>query len=196
MSSFLVGVLLMVSFVPAAQAQSETVCKRSLDAAEDQYLDGEYDEALRLVSACLNQDDLPQEQAVSAYRMLALIYLKQDQLERARSAVVNLLGIDPTYEADRVSSPPSYVSLVSIVQRELKGTQGSGGEIAEDGSAEQGRKPFFKRTSTWITMSSIVIGSGIATFFALEGGGGSGGGDPGASGPGSRPIPPGTPTGN
>lgn len=175
--------------VSQARAQALLVCERALTAAEEQYLDAAYDEALRLVAACLNQDDIPQQQAVSAYRLLALIHLKQDALDSARAAVVNLLGIDPTYTADPINSPPAYVSLVAIVQRDLQRT------AEEQGSEEPARTPFFRRTSTWVTMSSILVGSGVATVLALGGGGGNsdGGGEPPSSGPDSLPIPPSTP---
>ena len=88
--------MLLVFGVAPAPAQTSLVCEQALSAANEQYLDAEYNEALRLVSACLNQTDIPQEQAVSAYRLLALIHLKRDALDEARAAVVNLLGIDPT----------------------------------------------------------------------------------------------------
>jgi hypothetical protein len=186
---FLVGV---AASVAPAHAQNSVVCERALDAADDQYLDAEYEEALRLVSACLNQSDIPDEQAVSAYRLLALIHLKQDELESARAAVVNLLGIEPTYEADPVNSPPAYVSLVSIVQRDLQRTAEE--QAATAASSEPARTPFFRRTSTWITMGGILVGSGVATYFVMEGGGTSGGGGtPPPSGPGPLPVPPGAP---
>jgi hypothetical protein len=186
---FLVGVAASVAPV---HAQKSVVCERALDAADDQYLDAEYEEALRLVSACLNQSDIPDEQAVSAYRLLALIHLKQDELESARAAVVNLLGIEPTYEADPVNSPPAYVSLVSIVQRDLQRTAEE--QAATAASSEPARTPFFRRTSTWITMGGILVGSGVATYFVMEGGGTSGGGGtPPPAGPGPLPVPPGAP---
>jgi hypothetical protein len=174
-----------------AWGQAEQVCEQALSAAEEQYLDAEYNEALRLVSACLNQDDIPQQRAVSAYRLLALIHLKQDELEQARAAVVNLLGIDPTYTADPVNSPPAYVSLVSIVQRDLAGRRED--EATADTAAAPDRTPFFRRTSTWVTIGGVLVGSGVATVVALQGGGGEGGNEPPPTGPGSLPIPPGTP---
>lgn len=190
----LLGLVLVVAVfgVAPATAQTSLVCDQALSAAEEQYLDAEYGEALRLVSACLNQTDIPQEQAVSAYRLLALIHLKRDALDEARAAVVNLLGINPTYTADPVNSPPAYVSLVSIVQRDLQRTADE--QEAAQESAEPARTPFFRRTSTWVTMGGILVGSGVATFFALEGGseGSGGGGDP-PPGPGQLPIPPSTP---
>jgi hypothetical protein len=188
-STGLFGLFLLFS-VPA-HAQTALVCERALTAAEEQYLDAAYDEALRLVATCLDQGNLPESKAVAAYRLLALIHLKQDALDSARSAIVNLLGVDPTYEADPVANPPAYVSLVAIVQRDLRRTQGAPA-TAEAETDESTRTPFFRRSGTWITVGGILVGSGVATALAL-GGGGSGGGDPPPTGPGSLPIPPGTP---
>lgn len=185
-----VAVATLLLCVPDSWAQN-AVCSNALDAAEDQYVNAEYEEARRLVAACLNQPDIPGEQVVSAYRLLALIYLKQDQLEQARSAIVNLLGIDPEYTADPVNNPPSYVSLVAIVRRDVSREP----EIAAATDSEKddsGRRPFFRRSSTWITIGGIVVGSGVATVLALDSGsGGSGGGDP--ISPTALPLPPGTP---
>lgn len=169
-----------------AQEQSE-VCERALSTAEEQYLEGAFEEALRLVSACLNQGDRSAEQSVDAYRQLALIHLKRDELDRAREAIVNLLGVDPTYTADPITSPPSYVSLVSVVQRDLETRADS---VA---TAESSETPFFRRTGTWVTVGTILVGGGVATFFALDGGGGGSGNGPGPPTSNPLPIPPGTP---
>ena len=183
--------LLSVWIVLPVHGQTSLVCERALATADEQYLDQAYDEALRLVSACLNQNDIPQDQAVTAYRLLALIHIKQDELDSARAAVVNLLGVDPSYTADPIDSPPAYVSLVSIVKRDLQRTAEA--QAGADTSATSTRPPFFRRSSTWITMTGILVGSGVATFFAINGGGDGGGNPP--SGPDSLPIPPGTPPG-
>ena len=171
-----------------AQAPGSDVCESALPAAEAQYRDAAYGEALRLVSACLDQSSASTEQSVAAYRLLALIHLKRDELDQARAAVVNLLGVEPTYEADPVTSPPAYVSLVAIVQRDLQS-----GEAVADESPE--RRPFFRRAGTWVTIGTIVVGSGVATYFAL-GSGEEGTGEPVPTPPPAAnplPLPPGTP---
>lgn len=185
--SGVLALLLSVGDVGAQAAGSE-VCERALPAAEDQYRDAAYGEALRLVSACLDQGSASPEQSVRAYRLLALIHLKRDELERARAAVVNLLGVDPTYEADPVASPPAYVSLVAIVQRDLQSRE------QEAVADRPERRPFFRRTGTWMTIGTIVVGSGVASYFALgrdsEAGETSPTTPPAAT---PLPIPPGTP---
>lgn len=164
-------------------AQSEDVCSEALQTAEEQYRERAYEEARQVVSACLNQDEVPPDQAVAAYRLLALIHLKQDQLEAAREAVINLLGVNPEYEPDDVESPPAYVSLVSVVKEDLDPEQ------LEDDAEEE--PPFFERRSTWVTIGGIVLGSGLATYFTV-----GPGGDDGGAGSDALPIPPNPPSGN
>lgn len=173
----LLGALLVPTVL---RAQTERICSDALEVAEKQYRQRAYEEARQVISACLNQDEVPPEQAVAAYRLLALTHLKQDQLEAARAAVVNLLGVNPDYEPNKVESPPAYVSLVSVVKEDLEGDRADA-ETEEEPS-------FFQRRSTWVTIGGIVLGSGLATYFTV----GPGGNDGGASGD-SLPIPPSPP---
>lgn len=128
-----------------AYAQTSSVCEKALPLAEEQYVEGVYDEALRLVAACLTQNDWSEEQGLAAYRMLALIHLKRDELSRARAAVLNLFGIDPTYRADPIENPPAYTSLVTVVREDLQDP------VRQEQSTQRDRVSFFRRTSTWIT---------------------------------------------
>lgn len=176
----------MIAFPGGLSAQPQDICTDALETAEEQYQEGAYEEARRVVTACLNQEDVPEDQVVAAYRLLALIHLRQDQLQEARSAIVNLLGVRPDYEPDEVESPPSYVSLVSVVKEDLES-----GELAEE-EPEEGadeETPFFQRRSTWLTIGGIVIGSGVATYFTV-GPGGSDGEGPGSD---ALPLPPSEP---
>jgi hypothetical protein len=187
----LVGLLLLFlsggpSFLQAQDAggpPSSDVCDRALDAADDQYREAAYGEALRLVSACLNQNDRSEAQSIRAYRQLALIHLKRDELDQARAAIVNLLGVDAGYQADPVSNPPAYVSLVTVVKENLQRTPEA---VA---TAEPTRKkPFFRRTSTWVVLGGVLVGGGVAAAVAGGGGGSSAGG-----GGGGLPVPPALP---
>lgn len=178
----LVGLLLFLvsgGASPLWAQQSSDVCDRSLAAADDQYRDAAYDEALRLVSACLNQNDRSDEQSIRAYRRLALIHLKRDELDQARTAVVNLLGVNATYEADPVRNPPSYVSLVSVVKENLNQAPPDPVMAAESPR----KKPFFRRTSTWVLLGGVLVGGGVAAAVAGGGGSTSGGSTP-------LPVPP------
>ena len=112
------SVISMGAMGPAA-AQPETACSIELSAAEQRYQNGAFGEAIRLISECLDQARVSPEQAVRAYRMLALAHLKRDELTAARSAIINLLGAQPEYTPDPVDEPPVFVSMVSLVRREL-----------------------------------------------------------------------------
>lgn len=187
----LVG-LLGLGVRPAA-AQAERPCEDAFEAAEAAYLDADFEGAVRLLSPCLDRDDVPEERAVQAYRLLSLAHLRQDELSAARAAIVNILSLRPGYEADPVEDPPSYVSLVSIVRRDVQPA-----ELAEgEGEAEEARPtPFFRRTSTWLSIAGSVLVTGAVAFVTL-GPGGGGDDDGGGNGGGSEPLPapPGTPSG-
>lgn len=183
---FLFSALLVVTLVstPEARAQDASVCDTALEAASEQYRDGAFPETIRLASSCLDQGDVATDDARAAYRLLILAYLKQDDLPSARKAAVNLLGVDPDYTPDPVANPPDYVSLLSVVRQEI-GPEGP--------TDEPRRRPFFRRTSTWITLGTTLVAGGVVSLVAL--GGDDGGGEtPPPSGPGTLPSPPGVPT--
>lgn len=114
-----VGVGTVGSASAQAEGQVGEACSTELSVAERQYRDGAFDEAIGLISECLDQNRVSSEQAVGAYRLLTLAHIKRDELSAARSAIINLLSTDPDYTPDPVEEPPVYVSLVSLVRREL-----------------------------------------------------------------------------
>jgi hypothetical protein len=186
----MVGLIGLVGAVPAAAQEEAPTCEGAIAAAESSYLNGNFEEAIRQVSACLDRQDVSQDQAVASYRLLSLSHLRLNELQQARSAIVNIFGIRPGYEADPVEDPPEYVSLVSIVRREVQP------EVPPTGAQTEGdgRTPFFRRTSTWLGLVGSVAVGGVVTFLTL-GQGGDGGEEP-PPGPGQLPPPPSTPSGN
>ena len=77
-----------------------------------------YQEAVTLASQCTNRSVVKEEIIVQAYRLITLASLRQGALVQARSAVTNILQIDPEYTADPVNDPPAYDLFVSLVRRE------------------------------------------------------------------------------
>lgn len=187
----LIALFVLGGAVRPTVAQEASPCEEALGAAESAYLNGNFDEAIRLISPCLDRSDVPEEQAVQAYRLLSLAHLQQDELPEARAAIVDIFSIRPGYEADPVEDPPSYVSLVSIVRSDVQPAQ-----LAEEteGDAEEERStPFFRRTSTWLSIAGSLLVGGVVTLVTVgQGGGGDNGGGPGGSD--SLPEPPGTPS--
>ena len=168
--------------VYAQNQQEAPPCDSLVTEAQDRYLNGAYDEAIQQVSLCLDRSDVKADVAVRAYRLMSLAYLRQDELDAAREAIVNLLGVAPEYEPDPVQDPPTYVSMVAIVKQEIQ-PEGAPTEEAEDSPG------FFRRTSTWVVLSTTLVAGGVTAFLTLGGSGGGGGG----GGTATLPPPPGTP---
>lgn len=95
-------------------------CESALTEAEDLYVGLAFAEAERLVRACLAQSAISNDEALRAYRLLALLHLRQDELSEAKQAVLRLLGISFEYEPDPVQEPPAYVALVASVKDQLR----------------------------------------------------------------------------
>jgi hypothetical protein len=113
------GLLLAcVLFASALPAAAQTTC--SLREAQQAYESGRFDAAERLAAVCTVAPDLAPDARIAAYRLLALALLRQDRLGEAQLAVVQILGLRPAYEPDKVLDPPIYLSLVSIVQSQFR----------------------------------------------------------------------------
>lgn len=189
--SFAIAGMLAMLGGPAVWAQDSGSCTEAITAGEEAYRNAEFEEAIRRVSTCLEQSDIPTDQAVQAYRLLSLAHLRLSELQQARSAIVNIFGLRPSYEVDPIEDPPEYVSLVSIVRRDVRP------EVPPEEPAEDERTPFFKRSSTWLSILGSVAVGGVVTFLTLgQGGGDNGGGTTPPTGPDPLPTPPGTPSGN
>lgn len=101
-------------------AQATATCAPILAAADERYIQREFDEAEALARACLAQAQLSDEGAVQAYRLLALIALRQEDLSGAETAVAQLLIVAPGYAPDPVQDPPSYVELIAAVEDRIR----------------------------------------------------------------------------
>lgn len=163
-----------------SEEHSAAGCQQQLSEAERQYRNSAFERAIGSASACLSRPNTGPAEAVRAHRILALVYIKQDRLGAARRAIVNLLGIDPGYTADRVSDPPAYVSTVSLVKRKLDlgpsavptrellpvtpQPSQSLAPLEEPATLRPASTPepsqsFFKRSNTWLTIGGIMVGS-------------------------------------
>lgn len=95
-------------------------CAQELQAAEEAYLNREYQAAVRAASACAEKGGVSDPERVQAYRLMGLAFLRQNALVQARSAIINLLAIAPDYAADPVEDPPAYTLFVSMVRQDVR----------------------------------------------------------------------------
>lgn len=99
--------------------EGSSACADTLATAEKAYRNRNYRKAVTLASGCTDPETLGEDTAIRAYRVITLASLRQRALMQARSAVENILQIDPTYTADPVNDPPSYDLFVSMVRKEV-----------------------------------------------------------------------------
>lgn len=110
-------VLLIYAGQSGAFAQTVDPCSAALPQAEERYVAGEIDTVITLLAPCMANRAISTEDAVSAYRLLSLSYIKLGELEQAKIAVLELLNRRPDYEPDPVRDLPSYAALVNVVKQ-------------------------------------------------------------------------------
>ena len=84
----LLGLVGVIGTAPVAAQEINQTCREAIAAADSSYVNGDFEAAVDQVSICLAQQDIPEDQAVRAYRLLSLAYLQQDALQQARTAIV------------------------------------------------------------------------------------------------------------
>ena len=93
-------------------------CAAELSSARSRYREGDFPDAIQVLSACLNTRlmYLPEEEYRPALRLLSLLYLRTGDVARAKATVQLLLRRAPRYVADPVQDPPGYVAMVDLVR--------------------------------------------------------------------------------
>lgn len=171
------GMLLLMALSLPSIATAQAPCVQALSEAESRYRRGRFEAAARLAKRCLETEGLPEARAIQAYRLLGLIYLRQDSLEAAKRAVTNLLTMAPDYAPDPVVDPPIYVSLVAIVRQER-------GPFRQEAPPPAAPEPsWFRQNWGWLAAGGGLVVTSLVTLLL---GGGSGGG----GGTGTEPLPP------
>jgi len=130
----LATLLLVVS--PDAFAQPRDKCAEERADAKNFYLEGQFDEAIRLLQACLVREELFVDEAVQVYRLMGLAAINKGDLEQAQQAIRDLLQRVPSYEADPIQDPPSYMTLVAVVRQEVAAEA-----LAEQAPSEEQQTP-------------------------------------------------------
>lgn len=182
--------LLFTVWISDIYAQTPGTCATALAKAETQYVQGQLDETITLLAPCLGREAVAAAEAVSAYRLLALSYIKKGNLEEAKIAVLELLNRSPSYEPDPIRDLPSYAALVNVVKQQLVLAAGrmpvEGPEEKQPAEPIQPVKHSWLRAHRgWLIGSSVAL-VGIVSAIAAGGGGGAGG-DSGGGLP--EPIP-------
>ena len=165
----LIPALIFAVWVPDAQAQQS--CTEKLAQADELYQNVELDEAIALLTECLNTNEFTEQEKISAYRLLALCYIGNEQPDDARDAIANLLDLDPGYQLDPEQDPPDFQNMVEEYREaneQVRRQPDNRQEIAA------GATPQKKRNRTkWLLIGGGAVAGGVVAAVLLGGGGGA-----------------------
>ena len=119
----ILGFLILYLFIMTipgliSTGQAQTLCEMQLKEAGHLYNIGNFEEAIVLLTECLETEGVSKEEKLQAYRLLGLTYIAKDYLDLARNAVRKLLEMVPNYKADPIQDPPPFTKLIEEVKQE------------------------------------------------------------------------------
>jgi outer membrane receptor for ferrienterochelin and colicins len=86
---------------------------RNINTASTYYDVGQFDEVIKTLSACVNYENVNQQ--VESLRLLSNTYIALDSLDKAKEFVIELLILDPTFQA-RLEDPIMFQVLIRKVK--------------------------------------------------------------------------------
>ncbi len=94
-------------------------CSEKLDQAEEHYYDGEFEQTIKIVNLCLQEQSLPLELQVRSYTILARTYLAKGDTILTKDNIRIILKLDPSYQPTIEQETPKFVNLVQEVRKEV-----------------------------------------------------------------------------
>jgi tetratricopeptide (TPR) repeat protein len=165
-----IGLLIICMPLSPDLAQAQEDCRAKLQQAEQEFTNTRFDEAIALLTACLEKDGFTQPDKQRAYRLLGLAYLAKDYIEQAKSAINRLLDLVPMYQPDPDQDPPIFIQMFEKVKSERQQRQ--------TGSPSEKKPPEVKKKKggggKWLLIGGLVVAAGGGAALALGGSGGGG----------------------
>jgi tetratricopeptide (TPR) repeat protein len=166
----LMGLLLFLPFPPdLAQAQED--CRAKLTQAENAYTNGRFDEAIDLLSECVNKDKLSRADEQRALKLLGLAFLGKDYVDQAKNTIRKLLELVPGYEPDPDQDPPIFTNMVKQMKEETRRKEPEKKPLEPTPKKAEVKK---KGGAKWLLIGGLVVAAGGGAALALGGGGGGG----------------------
>lgn len=163
--------LFLLVWIPDVQAQQQT-CTEKLAQANQLYQRVELNEAIALLTQCLDTDAFTEQERISAYRLLALCHIGNEQPDEARDAVRNLLTRFPGYQVNADQDPPDFVTMIeeyrAANQRVVRPQEEPEQQVSviEPKKRKQGRR-------RWLFIGGGVVAGGVVAAVLLGRNGGS-----------------------
>ncbi len=106
---------LLLFGIHSAIAQDD--CTVKLIEAEKLYEEGKIEKVPDLIDNCI-ESGFNKENKVNALRLLTLVYLSEDNIDKAEETLLQLLKVEPEYQIDRNLDPIEFIRLYSMYNTE------------------------------------------------------------------------------
>lgn len=111
-TKFLFWVLLSGSLLASRPGKSQTVqCTDNLDRAQAAFDIGKLTDIPGMLEKCIDSKSFSPEESIRAHKLLTLVYLYQDEQEKADGWMTKLLLVDPEHRLDPATDPSEIVYL-------------------------------------------------------------------------------------
>ncbi len=127
------GLLILPLFDSGSLLSAQDIdIENTLNDAEQKYTEGRFDEAIALLTVCLDAPGVTPEQKQRSYRLMGLTYIAKDYLTEAKNSITKLLQLVPNYQPDPIFDPPPFINLVKEVRDETIAKQVTAKEEESD----------------------------------------------------------------
>lgn len=112
---YILPIALTVFIFSESFAQTRECNKSTIENARQAYSIGNFPAAIDSLSSCITSNRFDNNQLVDAYKVIALAYIADEEVENAIAATSNLLKVDPSYTPSTVD-PVEFKKLVTDVK--------------------------------------------------------------------------------
>ena len=130
---------LILCTISVVHAQTPNACEAELQAAEQQFVEGNFDSAFSSIRFCLTKKEVTTQDSVKAYILLGKIYLSQNRLDQAREAFKVALKLTACQlKLDANQETPDMIEFFKKVKKQSCGNKKwllIGGGLAVAGGA-------------------------------------------------------------
>lgn len=108
--------MLFLQLLASMPMQAQTSCgEEKLNEARKKYGTGNFDQVVNLLQPCVNSQGFSGLQKQEACRLLSMTYLAMDSTRLATDIAIELLTLNPNFEAD-LFDPPLFIAIVRTLK--------------------------------------------------------------------------------
>ncbi len=147
MAALIAALVFNPGAVPKAAAQDK--CAQEMAEAREKYNNGEFSAAIAIVGNCLSKSGLTPMEQKSAYELLALIHVANDDTVLAKRELQELWTVAPNYDPSSVEEAPALFIRLALATK-------PSAKPSEPSPKKGGSKKWL-----WIGGGTAVVAAGI-----------------------------------